>query len=201
LESVYSTILYQRWNRSEFLTTDTGLSRSDRTEPADLKFIPEPLLYLDNDKWRRELRTKAVYLLSGRYSWDPVEVLYIFTWKKQNFNYNRRPGLSGTGTCSISVLYLQTVFVNFSVQYLVLSKTEFLLSMHAESFWLNLKIILVVFLYIYKNNFFVIIIQFFITHRSTSNDHFDIICITTTCRSLFFLIKIQINFNCKNKIQ
>ncbi len=84
-----------RWNRSGFLTTSTGtsLSRSDRTEPAGLKFILEPLLFPDNDKWCRELETKAVDILSGRYSWDPVEVLYIFTWRKQNFNFNRPAGM------------------------------------------------------------------------------------------------------------
>jgi len=68
----------QRWNRSGFLTTGTGLSRSDRTNcqtnrpvndrSAGLKFIPEPLSSLDNDKWCREIETKAFYILSGRYS-------------------------------------------------------------------------------------------------------------------------------------
>jgi hypothetical protein len=81
---------WQRWNRSG---------------PAGLKFILEPLLSPDNDNWCRELETKAVYILSGRYSWDPAEVLYIFTWKKQNFNVNTRAGLKSrpvTGTGFIS---------------------------------------------------------------------------------------------------
>jgi hypothetical protein len=69
---------------------------------AGLKFILEPLLSLNNDKWCRELETKTVYILSGRYSWDPAEFLYIFTWKKQNFNVNTRAGLPVTGTGSIS---------------------------------------------------------------------------------------------------
>jgi hypothetical protein len=37
-------------------------------ETGGLKFILEPLLSPDNDKWCRELEKKAVYILSGRYS-------------------------------------------------------------------------------------------------------------------------------------
>jgi len=69
----------------------TGKDRSTG-RPAGLKFILEPLLSPDNDKWCRKLETKTVYILSGRYSSDPVEVLYIFRWKKQNFNCNRWAG-------------------------------------------------------------------------------------------------------------
>jgi hypothetical protein len=69
-----------------------------------LKFIPEPFLSLDNDKWCRELETKAVYILSRRYSWDPVAVLNIFAWKKQNFNYNRRSGRKSRPVSVPSVL-------------------------------------------------------------------------------------------------
>ncbi len=87
---IKSHLREQRWNRSGFLTTGTG-------RPAGLKFILELLLSPDNDNWCRELETKAVYILSGRYSWDPTEVLYIFTWKKQNFNVDTRAGLPVTG--------------------------------------------------------------------------------------------------------
>jgi hypothetical protein len=109
----------QRWNWSGFDGRYRYQSKPDRTgRPAGLKFILGPLLSPDNDDWFRELETKAVYILSGRYSWDPAEVLYIFTWEKQNFNVNTRAGLpvktglpapgTGldppvTGTSSISV--------------------------------------------------------------------------------------------------
>jgi len=58
-----------------------------------LKVILKLLLSLDNDKWCRELETKAFYILSGRYSWDTVEVLYMFTWKQKNLNYDKPTGL------------------------------------------------------------------------------------------------------------
>jgi hypothetical protein len=44
----------------------------DRTGPAGLKFVPEPLLSLDGDKWCRELEIGAAYIFSGRHSWDRV---------------------------------------------------------------------------------------------------------------------------------
>jgi hypothetical protein len=98
----------QRWNRSGFLTTDqNGPDRTGRSTggPTGLKFILEPLLSPDNDNWCRELERKTVFVLSGRYFWDPTEVLYIFTWKKQNFNVNTPVGLPVT---SRSTGYRQT---------------------------------------------------------------------------------------------